>query len=81
MIGDPGQYVGKPCLRIDVGELRRLDQRIHDGRSVATAVRAAECPVAAPDGDATNAALGGILDRQMRPSSRKRVNAAQWLSW
>ncbi len=43
-----------------------------------TLVGTAEGPVAAPHGDVRRDNQG---DRQTRPSSRKRVNAAQWLNW
>jgi hypothetical protein len=52
-----------------------------DGCAAAVFVRAAECPVAPSYGNAANDALGGmaVLDKQIRPWSRKRGNAFQCL--
>ena len=44
MIGDAGEHVGEPGLRVDVVELCGLDQRVEDGGAVAAAVGAAEQP-------------------------------------
>ena len=63
VIGDAGEYVGEPGLRIDVIELGRLNQREHDRGAFAAAIGAGE-----------------QLLMQMRPSSRKRVNASVRLS-
>ena len=61
MIGDAGKHVREPRLGIGARELRRLDEREHDGRAVAAFVRAAEGPVAPAYGDAPDRALGGIV--------------------
>src|SRR5918998_4593505 len=50
MIREPGQYVGEPGLRVDAVELRGLDQGVDRRRSLPTAIRAGERPVAPPDG-------------------------------
>jgi hypothetical protein len=44
VIGDPGEYVGKPSLRIDFVELACLNQREHHGGALATAIGAGEQP-------------------------------------
>ena len=44
VIGDAGEYVGEPRLRIDVVEATGLDERISDGCALATSVRTAEQP-------------------------------------
>ena len=41
--------VAEPGVRVDIVEAAGLDQRIHGGRTVTAAVRAAEGPVPAPD--------------------------------
>jgi len=61
MIGDAGKHVCKPGLRIGAVQLRRLDQRVHNGCAVAAFVRAAEGPIASAYGDAANGALRGIV--------------------
>ncbi len=61
MIGNAGEYVCQPRLGIGTVELRRLDQRIHNGRAVAALVRTAEGPIAPADSDAANGTLGGIV--------------------
>jgi hypothetical protein len=45
VVGDAGENIGKPRFRIDVVKASRLNQRIHDRRTLATAVRAAERPI------------------------------------
>ena len=76
MIGQAGEDVGKPGLRIDAVELRGLDQGVHRRRAFAAAIGAGEGPVVAADRDAAQGSLGGLL-RQIRPSVMKRVSAGQ----
>ena len=57
---DPSEHVGEPRLGIDVVELRRLDQRVHHRRALASGIGTTEGPIPATDGNATNGALGGI---------------------
>jgi hypothetical protein len=38
MVGDPGEDVGKPSLRVDAVELRGLDQGVDRRRPLAAAV-------------------------------------------
>ena len=76
MIGDAGKHVCEPRLGIGAVQLRRLDQRVHNGRAVAAFVRAAEGPVASAHGDAANGALGGIVgqaDAAVIEEARKRL--------
>src|SRR4029077_6601194 len=44
VIVDAREHVGEPGLRIDVIELRRHDQRRHDGSAGGAAIRASEEP-------------------------------------
>ena len=44
MIGDAGEHVGEPGLRIDVVEPCGLDQGVHDGGTLAAAIGAGEQP-------------------------------------
>ena len=44
MLGDVGEHVGEPSLRLDIIELGGLDQRVKHGGAVAAAVGAAEQP-------------------------------------
>ena len=61
MIRQPGEHVGEPSLRIDVVELGGRDQRIDGCGATAAFVRTGEGPVAAPDRDATQLSLGGVV--------------------
>jgi hypothetical protein len=65
MIRESCEHVCEPSLRLDVVELASLNQCIGSGCTMASGVRAREGPV--------------LLDRQIRPSSRKRVKATQRL--
>ena len=49
MIGDAGEDIGEPSLRVDVVEPCRLDQRVGDRGALATAIRAAEEPRFTPE--------------------------------
>src|ERR1700748_3790571 len=43
-VGDPGEHIGKPGLRVDVVELSRHDQGGHDGSTLGTTIGAGEQP-------------------------------------
>jgi hypothetical protein len=49
VIGNARQNVSKPCLRINVIELGRVDEREHDGGSLAAAIRSCEQPCLAAE--------------------------------
>lgn len=68
--GDPLEDVGEPGQGIDVVELGGADQGAEDGRALAAAVGATP----------RSARSATLLERQMRPSWRKRVKAGQRLS-
>ena len=61
MIGDAGEHVGEPGLRIDVVELGRVDQRVHDRGALAAAIGAGEQPGLAAEGNAAQRSLGGVV--------------------
>ena len=61
VIRQAGEHVGEPSLRIDVVELGGVDERVEGGGASAAFVRAGEGPVAAPDRDGTQLALGGVV--------------------
>ena len=61
MIGDAGEDIGEPGLRIDIVELRGLDQGVDDRTALPAAVGAAEQPRLAAERDAAERALGGIV--------------------
>ena len=44
MIGDAGEHIGQPGLRIDVVELGRVNQRQHGRGALAAAIGAGEEP-------------------------------------
>src|SRR5260370_16040515 len=76
MRSDPRQDVGEPGLWIHVVHFGRDDQAVHHRSTVAAAIGATEQPRLMP----RTARSAALFDRQMRPSSRKRVNALQRLS-
>ena len=79
VIGDPGQHVGEPGLRIDVVELGRLDQREHDRGALAAAIGAGEQPRLAAERNPAQLALGRIVaqaDAAVLEEARERVDAA-----
>jgi hypothetical protein len=59
---DPGQHVGEPRLRIDVGELGGLDQRVGGGR------KAGVYPIE------TTTSSPGRSRRRHRWHSRRRIH-------
>ena len=67
MVGQAGQHVGEPCLRIDVVELRGLDQRRHGGRSLGSAVGSREQPSFSAEGKTPERSLGGIVGQAGPP--------------
>jgi hypothetical protein len=77
---DAGEHIGEPGLGIDVIEARRLDQRVHESGALAAAIGAREQPGLAAECDPAQGALRGVVVRQIRPSSRKRVKGAQRFS-
>jgi len=44
VLGDAGQRIGQPGLRIDIIHLGGLDQRRHDGGAIGAALRSGEEP-------------------------------------
>ena len=42
MIGDAGEDISEPSLRVDVVELRRVDERVHEGGALGAALRSGE---------------------------------------
>ena len=67
MVGDAGEHVGEPGLRVDIVEPSGLDQRVQDGGSVTTAVGAAEQPGFAAKRHTAQGTLGCIV-RQTEPA-------------
>ena len=58
---DASKDIGEPGLRINVVELRALDQRVDDSGALAAAIRAAEQPCLATERNAAHRALGGVV--------------------
>ena len=77
MVGQAGQHVGKPSLRIERVEFGGRDQGVDRGGATAAFVGAGEGPVFTAHGNGTEPASAALFDRQIRPSSRKRVKACQ----
>lgn len=61
MIGDAGEDIGEPGLRIDIVELGGLDEGVDDGGALAAAIGAAEQPCLAAKRDAAQRALGSVV--------------------
>ena len=74
MIGQAGEHVTEPSLRIDV-EFGSRDQGVDCCCPSAAFVRAGEDPSGLPRATARSSRSAALLDMQRRPSSRKRVNA------
>ena len=68
VIGDPGEHIGEPRLRIDTVELRRVNERQHDRGALAAAIRSDEQPGLSPKGNSAQHTLGCIVAHA--PSSR-----------
>src|SRR5713226_7479235 len=80
VLGNVAQHVGEPSLRIDV---------VHLGGTIRLYMNAARSPPRSepannharrPRAIPRTARSAALLERQMRPSSRNRANAAQRLS-
>jgi hypothetical protein len=69
--------IGEPGARIDVVQLAGFNQCINGNNALAAAVGAGEGPVVPTN--AAQARSTALLDRQIRPSLRKRVIATQRL--
>ena len=79
MIGDAGEDVGEPGLRVDVVELCGADRGVHERGALAAPIGAGEQPRLSTQSDAAQGTLGGVFVRQARPSSSNGVNAGQSL--
>jgi hypothetical protein len=78
VIVDTVEDVCKPRLRIDVVEPRGLDQRVHHGGALAAAIGAGEQPRLAPERNAAQRALGGVVgeaDPTIVEEAREGVSA------
>ena len=61
VLGDAGEDVGEPGLRIDVVHLGGDDQAVHDGGALAAAIGAGKQPRLSAQSDAAQRAFGGIV--------------------
>ena len=77
---DAAQDVGEPSLRVDAIELGGADQGVDRRRALAATIGTREQPRLPAEGNTAQRALAALFDRQIRPSSRKRVKAGQRLS-
>ena len=66
MLRQSRQNVSQPGARVDIIQLAGLDQRVQRCRPMATHIRASEGPVPAPNCNAADRPLGGIV-RQADP--------------
>lgn len=80
VIGDAGEDIGEPSLRVDVVEPCRLDQRVGDRGALATAIRAAEEPRFTPERYTTQRPFRGFAreaDSAIVEEAGERAPAAQ----
>ena len=70
-VGDPGEHIGKPCLRVDVVELGGHDQGGHDGSTLGTTIGAGEQPGFAAQGKAAQGPFGCVVGQADPPSLMK----------
>ena len=70
MIGQPGEHVGEPGLRVDAVELGGLDQGVDRGRPLAAAIGTGEGPVAPADGHTAQRPLGRVVAQADPPVAR-----------
>ena len=61
VVGDAGEHVAQPGLRIEAVELGGLDQRVDGRGALAAGVGAGEQPVLPAEGDGADRPLGGIV--------------------
>ena len=80
MIGDAGEDIGEPGLRIDIVELGGLDQGVDDSSTLPAAIGTAEQPRLTAEWDAAQGAFGGIVGEADAPivqEAGERVPALQ----
>ena len=69
----------EPGLWVDVVDLRRADQGVHEGGAIAAAVGAGEEPGLSSEGHPAQRSAA-LLVRQMRPSSRNGAKRCHLVS-
>gem|GEM_PF-3311952 len=67
MIGDAGEHIGEPRFWVDVVETASRYDGEHDGGSIGPTLGTGEGPVAAPERNSSQRALGGIV-RETNPA-------------
>ena len=60
-LGDAGEDVGEPGLRVDVVEFGGADERVHHRRPLAATIGAGEEPGLASEADAAQRPLRGVI--------------------
>jgi len=66
-IGDAGEHIGEPRLWVNVVETAGRDDGEHDGGSIGPTLGTGEGPVAAPECNSSQRALGRIV-RETNPA-------------
>jgi hypothetical protein len=61
MIGQTGEHVGQPSLRVHAIELAGLDQGVERRRPLAATIRAGEGLIPAPERDTAQRPLRGVV--------------------
>ena len=75
VIGDAGQHIGEPGLRVDIVHLRCGNEAVHDGGAFAATIGAAEEPGFPAESDTAQGALGGIVRQADAAVSQKAGKA------
>ena len=80
MIGDPGQHLSEPSLRIDAVELGRLNERQHDRCALTAAIGAGEQPRLSAKSNSAQLTLRRIVaqtDAAILEEAREDVDALE----
>jgi len=80
MVGDPGQDIAEPDLRVDVVQFGSDDQTVHRCGSLSAAVGTREQPRFSAQGNPTQCSFSRIVAQADATVSRNWVNAGQRLS-
>ncbi len=76
-LGDAGQHVGTPGLRVDVVEASGRNQGQHDGGPVCAAIGTGEAPIFLPQATPRRALSAALFVMQILPSSAYLAKSAQ----
>src|SRR4051794_13046891 len=67
MVGQTGEDVGEPSLRVDAMELAGFHQGVDRRGPLATTIRTGKGPIPAPDGHTAQRSLDGVVAHAQAP--------------